>query len=189
MEATTDSIHIGQVIQVIFISIGRTHRSKRRSRSAQSRKTHHHPFTIDPYWTMRMPTPPPAYSSPSQVPSMPPSTSQKRRNLTQLPAPPPMQTPKKPPKSHLHQRQNRLRRLHLLTSPNTSVRDLSTYAPSPTMGTLRSFSPFLLRLLNWNSDTGTLKVSSTMQQRFKLLDSEPKKHRGDAKIVPSTARG
>lgn len=44
-------------------------------------------------------------------------------------------------------------------------------------------------LLNWNSDTGTLKVSSTMQQRFKLLDSEPKKHRGTAKIVPSTASG
>ncbi|SPO27131.1 uncharacterized protein UTRI_10592_B [Ustilago trichophora] len=44
-------------------------------------------------------------------------------------------------------------------------------------------------LLNWSSETGTLKVSPAMQQRFKLLDPQPHKHRGTAKIVPSTASG
>ncbi|KIS69557.1 uncharacterized protein UMAG_02094 [Mycosarcoma maydis] len=44
-------------------------------------------------------------------------------------------------------------------------------------------------LLNWTSETGSLKVSSAMQQRFKSLDSPPHKHRGTAKIVPSTASG
>lgn len=44
-------------------------------------------------------------------------------------------------------------------------------------------------LLNWTSETGTLKVSPAMQQRFKLLDSQPHKHRGTAKIAPSTASG
>lgn len=44
-------------------------------------------------------------------------------------------------------------------------------------------------LLNWSSETGTLKVSKAMQQRFKALDSPPHKHRGTAKIVPSTASG
>ncbi|CDR98960.1 uncharacterized protein SPSC_06254 [Sporisorium scitamineum] len=44
-------------------------------------------------------------------------------------------------------------------------------------------------LLNWTSETGTLKVSKTMQQRFKSLDNPPHKHRGTAKIVPSTASG
>ncbi len=44
-------------------------------------------------------------------------------------------------------------------------------------------------LLNWSSETGTLKVSKAMQQRFKPLDSPPHKHRGTAKIVPSTASG
>lgn len=43
-------------------------------------------------------------------------------------------------------------------------------------------------LLNWSSETGTLKVSHAMQQRFKLV-SEPHKHKGTAKIVPSTASG
>ena len=44
-------------------------------------------------------------------------------------------------------------------------------------------------LLNWGSETGTLKVSPAMRQRFKLLDPEPHKHRGTAKIAPSTASG
>ncbi|CBQ72636.1 conserved hypothetical protein [Sporisorium reilianum SRZ2] len=44
-------------------------------------------------------------------------------------------------------------------------------------------------LLNWTSETGTLKVSKTMQQRFKPLDNPPHKHRGTAKIIPSTASG
>lgn len=44
-------------------------------------------------------------------------------------------------------------------------------------------------MLKWNSETGILKVSPAMQQRFKLLDSQPHKHKGTAKIAPSTASG
>lgn len=44
-------------------------------------------------------------------------------------------------------------------------------------------------LLNWTSETGSLRVSHAMQQRFKLLDPQPRKHRGTAKIAPSTASG
>ncbi|TKY86125.1 hypothetical protein EX895_004950 [Sporisorium graminicola] len=44
-------------------------------------------------------------------------------------------------------------------------------------------------LLTWTSETGTLKVSKTMQHRFKSLDNPPHKHRGTAKIAPSTASG
>ncbi|KAJ9480218.1 putative fungal zinc cluster transcription factor [Pseudozyma hubeiensis] len=44
-------------------------------------------------------------------------------------------------------------------------------------------------LLNWTSETGTLKLSPAVQQRFKCLDSPPHKHKGTAKIVPSTASG
>ncbi|SNX85561.1 uncharacterized protein MEPE_04270 [Melanopsichium pennsylvanicum] len=49
--------------------------------------------------------------------------------------------------------------------------------------------PSFSGLLNWASETGTLKVSPAMQQRFKLLDMQPHKHRGTAKIVPSAASG
>ncbi|SPC67444.1 uncharacterized protein UHOD_03476 [Ustilago sp. UG-2017b] len=44
-------------------------------------------------------------------------------------------------------------------------------------------------MLKWNSETGTLKVSPAMQQRFKLLDPQPHKHRGTAKIASSIASG
>lgn len=44
-------------------------------------------------------------------------------------------------------------------------------------------------MLTWNSETGTLKVSKAMQQRFKALDNPQHKHRGTAKISPSTASG
>lgn len=44
-------------------------------------------------------------------------------------------------------------------------------------------------MLSWTSETGSLKVSPAMQQRFKLLDPQPRKRKGTAKISPSTASG
>ncbi|PWN49733.1 hypothetical protein IE53DRAFT_369515, partial [Violaceomyces palustris] len=49
--------------------------------------------------------------------------------------------------------------------------------------------PSFSGLLSWKSDSGTLKLSPTFSQRFKLLDDRTHKHRGTAKISPSVASG
>ena len=44
-------------------------------------------------------------------------------------------------------------------------------------------------LLSWRTETGSLKLSDSIQARYKLLDDRPHKHRGTARIVPATASG
>lgn len=77
-----------------------------------------------------------------------------------------------------------------LTVPEyIGARPLHIWAKSAS-GNITIFLPTSFSgLLNWSSDTGTLKLSSTVQQRFQSLDSEPHKHKGLARIIPSTASG
>ena len=79
--------------------------------------------------------------------------------------------------------------IHLTIPSYTGARPLHIKAKSHN-GTITIYLPSSFAgLLKWSSETASLKVSKQMQHRFKALDNPQHKHRGTAKIAPSTASG